>query len=94
MYERSFSDLLTTVEKAVVHNFLGHHKLENHVQLIEDLMTNFAAMDCKMSLKLHVLASHLDKFKSNLGAYSEEHGERFHQDIKNFEHRFQGEHYR
>ena len=32
-----------------------------------------------MSLKVHILDAYLDKFK-NMGAYSEEQGERFHQD--------------
>ena len=38
-----------------------------------------------------MLDAHLDEFKENLGAYSEEHGERFHQDIKDFESRYQGQ---
>ena len=44
-----------------------------------------------MSLKLHVLHAHLDHFKSNIGDYSEEHGERFHQDIRSFEERYKGQ---
>ena len=38
-------------------------------------------MGCNMSLKVHVLHSHLDFFAENLGDVSDEHGERFHQDI-------------
>ena len=38
-----------------------------------------------------MLDAHLDEFKENLDAYSEEHGERFHQDIKDFESRYQGQ---
>jgi hypothetical protein len=38
-----------------------------------------------MSLKLHFLNAHLDYFPENLGAVSEELGERFHQDIKEME---------
>ena len=34
-----------------------------------------------MSLKLHFLHSHLYFFPENLGDVSDEHGERFHQDI-------------
>ena len=34
-----------------------------------------------MSLKVHFLHSHLPFFHENLGAVSDEHGERFHQDI-------------
>ena len=44
-----------------------------------------------MSLKLHTLHSHLDFFKSNMGIYSEQHGEGFHQDVLVFEKRYQGE---
>lgn len=43
-----------------------------------------------MTYKLHFLYSHLDYFPENLGDYSEEQGERFHQDIKEMERRYQG----
>ena len=43
-----------------------------------------------MSLKLHMLDAHLEKFKDNMGDYSEEQGERFHQDVKEIERRYQG----
>jgi len=43
-----------------------------------------------MSLKVHFLFSHLDYFPDNLGDFSEEMGERFHQDIKIMETRYQG----
>jgi hypothetical protein len=38
-------------------------------------------MKCNMSLKLHFLDFHLNFFPQNLGELSDEHGERFHQDI-------------
>ena len=44
-----------------------------------------------MSLKVHILDAHLDKFKENMGASSEEQGERFHQDILDFKRRYQGQ---
>ena len=31
------------------------------------MLTNFKAMDCKMSLKVHMLHAHLDKFQNNKG---------------------------
>jgi len=34
-----------------------------------------------MSLKIHFLESQLDFFPENLGEVSDEHGERFHQNI-------------
>jgi len=43
-----------------------------------------------MNLKIHFLDSHLDWFPENLGNYSEEQGERFHQDIREMERRYQG----
>ena len=43
-----------------------------------------------MSIKVHYLHSHLDRFPENLGDLSEEQGERFHQDIRIMEERYQG----
>ncbi|XP_066573990.1 fish-egg lectin-like [Amia ocellicauda] len=48
-------------------------------------------MGCRKSLKVYILDARLDKFKENVGAYSEEQGERFHQDILDFERRYQGQ---
>ena len=42
-----------------------------------------------MKAWLHFLHSHLDFFRDNLGNVSEEHGERFHQDIQVMEKRYQ-----
>ena len=41
-----------------------------------------------MNLKLHFSDSHIDYFPKNLGNYSEEQGERFHQDIRDMESRY------
>nr|XP_036675074.1 uncharacterized protein LOC118878042 isoform X1 [Drosophila suzukii] len=43
-----------------------------------------------MSLKIHFLDSHLDFFPENLGAVSDEHGERIHQQMKEIERRYHG----
>ena len=43
-----------------------------------------------MSLKIHVLHSHLDFFPENLGDEGDEHVERFHQQIKVMKTRYQG----
>ena len=43
-----------------------------------------------MSIKMHFLSSHLDYFPDNWGDLSEEQGERFHQDIRVMEERYQG----
>jgi len=38
-----------------------------------------------MSFKVHFLHSHVDYFPDNLGAYSEDQGEKFHQDLLTME---------
>lgn len=75
---------------AVAQNFLGNHKADNYVELVEEMLVRFKDLGCNMSLKLHYLNSHLHHFQHNLGDLSEEQGERFHQDIKTMENRYQG----
>ncbi|XP_076369603.1 uncharacterized protein LOC143256354 isoform X2 [Tachypleus tridentatus] len=58
----------------VVRGFLGNCKAENVVELVEALVKNYSIMGCRMSLKVHILDAHLDKFKEDMGAYSEEKG--------------------
>lgn len=74
----------------VVQEFLGNKKSEHYVALVDNLIEQYRNVGCRMSLKLHFLHSHLEFFPENLGAVSEEHGERFHQDIKTMENRYQG----
>lgn len=76
--------------KDVVHGFLGNNKAENSDQLVENLLVNYRNLGCRMSLKIHFLHSHLDFFPPNLGAVSDEQGERFHQDVLQMERRYQG----
>jgi hypothetical protein len=74
----------------VIQNFLGKHKSQNYVELVGEMLTNFNKLGCNMSIKVHYLHSHLDRFPENLGDLSEEQGERFHQDIRTMEERYQG----
>lgn len=76
--------------KEVVSKFLGNNKDPNFKAIVENMLQNMKELGCSMSLKLHFLHSHLDFFPENLGAVSEEQGERFHQDIKEMERRYQG----
>jgi len=62
-------------------DFLGNHKAVNCQDVVQDLLTLYKAMGCNMSLKIHFLESHLDFVPENLGEVSDEHRERFHQDI-------------
>ena len=67
--------------KSVCTNFLGNHKAENYREIVSEMFKFFQVMKCNMSLKLHFLDSHLDFFLQNLQEVSDEHCERFHQDI-------------
>ncbi|UYV84088.1 hypothetical protein LAZ67_X001141 [Cordylochernes scorpioides] len=89
----NFQNSLNEVEAAawnsfrnVCKNFLGSVKVENYRDIVH---THYKALGCNMSLKIHFLHSHLDFFLDNLGAVSDEHGERFHQDISSMEKRYQ-----
>ncbi|KAI6646268.1 hypothetical protein LOD99_9299, partial [Oopsacas minuta] len=70
--------------------FLGYTKVANHQNLVEGMLKNFHILETRMSIKLHYLYSHLERFPENLGDLSEEQGERFHLDIRTMEERYQG----
>ncbi|KAL4702128.1 hypothetical protein ACJJTC_000132 [Scirpophaga incertulas] len=74
----------------VVKRFLGNHRENNYKSLVLNRLKTYRAMGCRMSLKIHFLHSHIDFFPENLGAISDEQGERFHQDIATIETRYQG----
>ncbi|GBN50607.1 hypothetical protein AVEN_77669-1 [Araneus ventricosus] len=76
--------------KLVFTSFLGNKKDRNYKSIVEEMIKNFKILGCRMSVKVHFLDSHLDYFPENLGAVSEEQGERFHQDMKEMERRYQG----
>lgn len=95
--DEQFDNTLTDIEKnawndfrLVVTNFLGNQKADNYVTLVKNMLLSYQKMGCNMSLKMHFLHSHLDFFPENCGAVSDEHGERFHQDISYMEKRYQG----
>jgi hypothetical protein len=78
------------VFKEVVKKFRGNVKDPLYKEIVRNMLDKFKLLCCKMSLKLHFLASHLDYFPPNLGAVSEEQSKRFHQDMKDVERRYQG----
>jgi len=95
MKDENFDVTLNDIEmeawlsfKTVVGNFLGNTKSPNYVDYINNLLHSYHRMGCRMSLKLHFLHSHLDFFPDNLGDVSDEHGERFHQNIATMEQRY------
>ena len=55
--------------------------------MVENLIESFHSLAFNVTIKLHFLHSHLDKFPENLGDVSDEQGERFRQYIKTMEKR-------
>ena len=76
--------------KDVVKNFLGNTRAKNYTKIVQKLLESYKTLGCNMSIKLHFLHSHLANFPENLGDVSDEQGERFHQDLKVMEERYQG----
>lgn len=74
----------------VCNGFLGKHRADDYLQRVNRLLVAYRAMGIKMSTKVHLLHSHLDKFPSDMAAISDEHGERVHQELSEFEERYQG----
>ena len=71
-------------------NFLGNKKSPSFKMGVENLLEAYKEMGCLKSLKMYFFHSHLDFFQTNLGAVSDQQGERFHQDIQAMEARYQG----
>jgi len=69
---------------------LGNRRAQNNEELLNNLLQSYQKLSCNMSLKIHFLHSRLDFFLENCGALSDEHGERFQQDISSMEKRYQG----
>ena len=97
MQSDSFLEKLSVAERTAsesfvseVKGFFGNHKVPNFKDIMEELVNACEKMGGRMLLKLRILHSHIDEFKDNSGDYSEEQGERFHQDVKSFEERYEG----
>ena len=92
---QQFTTSMTEVEKEawnafveVTKNLLGNNKSENYIELVNDILNKLHKLNINM--KVNFLFSPLERFPENLGAVSDEQGERFHQDIKFMEVRYQG----
>ena len=83
----NFAHLMNALESnnwnsfvAVVNNFLGNHKSENYKKLVDRMLTSYRETGAKISIKVHFLHIHQDKFPENCGDVNGEQRERFHQD--------------
>lgn len=96
--DAEFETLLSPEEKRawisfrkIVQGFLGNNRDPNYRAIVSDLLRNYNAIGARLSLKMHFLKSHMDVFPENLGHFSDEHGEKFHQDMMAIENRFSGQ---
>ena len=76
--------------KNMIRNFLENHKFKHNKRYVNEMLTQFHGLNVNMSLKIHFLHSHSNFFPGKLGSVSDEHGERFHQDIATIEKRYEG----
>ena len=58
----------------VIQNFLKSHWSHDYFNFIESMLTSYGDIGVNMSIKIHFLHSHLDRFPGNCGAYSDEQG--------------------
>lgn len=78
--------------KMVFENVFGNHRAENFRVLVQDMLTAFEAIGMNVSLKIHFLICHLDRFAAQISTESDQEGERFHQVCKPMETRYKGKH--
>ena len=91
-FENSMNEVELGAWKAfvlVVNNFLGNNKARNYTKLVNNMLTAFRNLGCNMIVKMHNLFSHMGRFREILDSMSDEQGERFHQDLKEMETRYQ-----
>ena len=86
-YKKIVEDLLVNYKKIGIHS---KKLISNFWLIFLNIFNSILGTGVNMSLKIHFLHSHLDFFPENLGDESDEHGERFHQQMKTMERRYQG----
>ena len=73
----------------VASNVLGKHVSNDWKDKIDHLISSFHIMGVqRMTSKMHLLFKHKDKLERYLGRFSDENGERLHQEMLSFEKRF------
>lgn len=80
--------------KSVCNNFLGNNRADNYETLIENLKKSYQKLQLSVTLKMHILFCHLETFPENCGQYSDEQGERSHQELLKTEFSYRGKNIR
>lgn len=94
-HRNALADLLSTDQQECVdayrdvcEGFLGNDRAVDYKVRVAKLLHALRTLNINMTLKVHLLHAHLDRFPRNCGEYSDEQGEHFHQLIKPFETRY------
>lgn len=74
----------------ITKNLLGKFRAEDYEAKAAEMIRTFEQLGALMSIKVHYLANHIDMFPENCADLSDEMGERFHQDMRIMEERYQG----
>jgi hypothetical protein len=72
----------------VVTGFVGNRRAVKYKDLVEELLSSYQKVGCNISVKISFLSSNLDFILENCCSVSDEHAERFHQDIAAMEGRY------
>ena len=84
MRDQKFCDSMNEVELVawlsfveVDKNFLGNYRADNYKEILNKMLGNFRIRGINMSIRVHFLHSHLDRFPENLCDVSNEQGNQF-----------------
>ena len=65
--------------------------LRNYEKLVGNMLSAICDLGCKMSIKVHFLFNHLDKFPENVESVNDEQKEKIQQDFVAVEERYQAD---
>lgn len=96
MKNKDFPSTMTDVQLAAWLNFcdiatnvLGKSVTTDWREKVDSLMSSYQNMGCpNVTIKMHLLFKHKDKYEPYIGTFSDEHGERLHQEMEQIEKRY------
>ena len=93
-----FENEITGHEKNSLRNlstkFLGKQKSVNYTEIIDKLFENYRKLGFTVSIKMHLLRSHLDRFPNNCSQLSDQFDEATNKLMKIIELRYRNGEYR
>lgn len=91
LHSKIYKDLWKKI-KLVMSHVLGMNRKNKPIMkgYVEQMLLAFKKIGSSMTLKMHLLNNHFEKFIDQSPAESDEHGERFHQVVMPMERRYKG----